>query len=82
MIKELIIKYLEYITQDHHKRRDMDFSIEKRWNSGNFMGYRVVHDGYCHEHISKWHKNYAEAEKDLEIILKQWIKEESERDYD
>ena len=80
MIEKLIKEYLGYITQDHHKRKDMDFSIEKRWNSGEFMGYRVVHDGYCHEEISKFFKTYAEAESHLEDVLKIWIKEEKEHE--
>jgi len=78
MTEELINEYLSYITQDHHKRRDMDFWIEKRWSHGDLLGYRVMHDGYCHEYFSRYYATYAEAEADLKQVLKQWIKEESE----
>ena len=80
MVESLIKEYLSYITQDHHKRRDMSFWIEKVWGYGDMLGYRVVHDGYCHEYFSEYFSTYAQAEADLIRVLKEWIKLEKEHE--
>lgn len=76
MIEELMQEYYDLIQRDHHKRKDMSFTIRKCWSYANFDGYEVVHDGYVNECWSDAFSTYAEAEKYLIKTLKEWIEEE------
>jgi len=77
-LEDLIKEYLSYIISDHHKRRDMYFSIEKVWDCAEFKGFRVVHDGYVHNDISEFFKTEQDAEVYLVNLLRGWIADELE----
>ena len=72
-LAELIKEYLGYITCNHHKRRDMYFSIEKVWDCAEFKGFRVIHDGYVNNDTSEFFKTEHDAEVYLVNLLRCWI---------
>jgi hypothetical protein len=76
MIEDLMQQYFDLIQRDHHKRKDMYFTIRKCWSYAEFKGYEVVHDGYVNECWSDPFETYAEAEKFLIKTLTEWIAEE------
>lgn len=76
MIEQLMKRYFELICKDHHKSKDMHFSILKTWSHGDFQGYEVVHNGYVNECWSDPFATYSDAENFLVKKLHEWIDEE------
>ena len=75
--------WMKYIGPEHHKDRDCNFYIQKRWAYGNEPYYKAHHYGYVASDFEGTEcDTAAEAEEELRDFLylsifkeEQWLKE-------
>lgn len=76
-LADLIETYNTLIVKDHHKDRDCHFYITKTYSYGHFVGWNVVHKGYCNSIEGNYgFDSEGEAENFLKETLSKWIDEE------
>jgi hypothetical protein len=77
---ELLALWYELIVGDHHKDRDCHFYIERNFSTYKESEWRLYHNGYLLDEIEAFYASYAEAEKGLQKLLAEKIKEFCETD--
>lgn len=74
-VQELSSKWMDLISQDHHKDRDCHFYVMKCWSYGKTPFYRAEHYGYIyHDVVCPDRLSYEEAYNDLVDLLETAIK--------
>jgi len=75
LIDQLLKLWHELISCDHHKDRDCHFYIEKNFSTYLHSKWRLHHRGYLLDEIEEFYETYKEAEKGLQKLLAEKIKE-------
>ena len=77
---QLLKLWYETIGGDHHKDRDCHFYIEKNFSTYKPSKWTLYHRGYLLGDIDEFYNTYKEAEKGLQKLLIEKIKEFCETD--
>jgi hypothetical protein len=80
LTRELLDLWYELIGGDHHKDRDCHFYIERNFSTYKESKWRFYHCGYLLDEIEEFYETYKEAEKGLQKLLAEKIKEFCETD--
>lgn len=77
---QLLKLWYETIGGDHHKDRDCHFYIERNFSTYKLSRWTLYHRGYLLGDIDEFYNTYKEAEKGLQELLIEKIKEFCETD--
>lgn len=80
LTEQLLKLWYELIGGDHHKDRDCHFYIERNFSTYKRSKWRLHHRGYLLDDIEEVYNTYKEAEKGLQELLTEKIKEFCETD--